>query len=133
MERLSETRVVADPRALLDVRDLSVHFAIRKGALRRVVGYVKAVDGVSFSISPGRTLALVGESGCGKTTTGKALVQLLRQQAVIGGETLFGGERLDRLEGRALQRMRSRIQIIFQDPFGSLDPRMRVSDILERD
>ena len=130
-EGVSETRVAADPRKLLEVRDLTVHFPIRKGALRRVVGHVKAVDGVSFSISPGRTLALVGESGCGKTTTGKALVQLLRNQAAIGGETLFDGERLDRLEGRALQRMRSRIQIIFQDPFGSLDPRMRVSDILE--
>ena len=131
VEGISQARVATAPGTLLDVRDLTIHFPIRKGMLRRVVGYVKAVDGVSFSIAPGRTLALVGESGCGKTTTGKALLQLLRNQAVIGGETIFAGERLDQLEGRALSRMRSKIQIIFQDPFGSLDPRMRVSDILE--
>ena len=124
-------RIDAHAPPLLEVRDLTIHFPIRKGALRRVVGHVKAVDGVSFSIAPGRTLALVGESGCGKTTTGKALLQLLRTQADIGGETVFAGERLDRLEGRALQRARRGIQIIFQDPFASLDPRMRVSDILE--
>ena len=131
IEGLSLTRVAASSIPLLEVRDLTVHFPIRKGVLKRIVGHVKAVDGVSFSIAPGRTLALVGESGCGKTTTGKALLQLLRDQAVIGGETLLGGERLDRLEGRALQRIRPAIQIIFQDPFASLDPRMRVSDILE--
>ncbi len=131
VEALPEARAVSKGGTLLAVRDLTVYFPIRQGVLRRVVGHVKAVDGVSFSIAPGRTLALVGESGCGKTTTGKALVQLLRQQAVIGGEAVFDGERLDRLEGRALQRMRSKIQIIFQDPFASLDPRMRVSDILE--
>ncbi len=131
VEALAQARAAPPPGTLLEVRDLTVHFPIRKGVLRRVVGHVKAVDGVSFTIGPGRTLALVGESGCGKTTTGKALVQLLRDQADIGGETIFDGERLDRLEGRALQRMRSKIQIIFQDPFASLDPRMRVSDILE--
>ena len=128
---LGEARVAATAKPLLEVRDLTVHFPIRKGVLRRLAGHVKAVDGISFSIAPGRTLALVGESGCGKTTTGKALLQLLRRQATIGGETLFGGERLDLLEGRALQRVRTGIQIIFQDPFASLDPRMRVSDILE--
>jgi len=131
VERLPEARVATAAGTLLEVRDLSVHFPIRQGILRRTVGFVKAVDGVSFAIRPGRTLALVGESGCGKTTTGKALLQLLRDQAVIGGETVFDGERLDRLQGGALQRMRSKIQIIFQDPFASLDPRMRVSDILE--
>jgi peptide/nickel transport system ATP-binding protein len=131
VEVVSDVERPAAVGTLLAVRDLTVHFPIRKGVLKRTVGFVKAVDGVSFSIAPGRTLALVGESGCGKTTTGKALLQLLRDQATIGGETVFAGERLDRLEGRALQRMRSRIQIIFQDPFGSLDPRMRVSEILE--
>ncbi len=130
-EALSETRVAASTEKLLEVRDLTVHFPIRKGVLRRIVGYVKAVDGISFSIAPGRTLALVGESGCGKTTSGKALLQLLRDQAEIGGETLFNGERLDLLTGRDLQRARRGIQIIFQDPFASLDPRMRVADILE--
>ena len=131
VEALSETRVAASTEKLLEVRDLTVHFPIRKGVLRRIVGYVKAVDGISFSIAPGRTLALVGESGCGKTTSGKALLQLLRDQAAIGGETLFNGERLDLLTGRDLQRARRGIQIIFQDPFASLDPRMRVADILE--
>ncbi len=128
---VATVRPTTSAAPLLEVRDLTVHFPIRKGVLRRIVGHVKAVDGVSFSIAPGRTLALVGESGCGKTTTGKALLQLLRSQADIGGTTLFRGERLDRLEGRALQRIRPGIQIIFQDPFASLDPRMRVSDILE--
>ena len=131
VEALSETRVAASTEKLLEVRDLTVHFPIRKGVLRRTVGYVKAVDGISFSIAPGRTLALVGESGCGKTTSGKALLQLLRDQAEIGGETVFNGERLDLLTGRELQRARRGIQIIFQDPFASLDPRMRVADILE--
>ncbi|MEO8936757.1 MAG: dipeptide ABC transporter ATP-binding protein [Burkholderiaceae bacterium] len=128
---VSQPRVASDARPLLVVKDLTVHFPIRKGVLRRIVGHVRAVDGVSFSIAPGRTLALVGESGCGKTTTGKALLQLLRSQAEVGGETILDGERLDLLEGRALQRVRPGIQIIFQDPFASLDPRMRVSDILE--
>jgi peptide/nickel transport system ATP-binding protein len=131
IEAVTEVRAPASTATLLEVRDLTVHFPIRKGVLRRVVGYVKAVDGVSFSIAPGRTLALVGESGCGKTTTGKALLQLLRTQADIGGQTLLAGQRLDQLEGRALQQARRGIQIIFQDPFASLDPRMRVSDILE--
>ena len=131
IETLAETRVAASTDKLLEVRDLTVHFPIRKGVLRRTVGYVKAVDGISFSIAPGRTLALVGESGCGKTTSGKALLQLLRDQAEIGGETIFNGERLDRLKGSDLQRARRGIQIIFQDPFASLDPRMRVADILE--
>ena len=132
VEAISQPRVaLGNEVPLLEVRNLTVHFPIRKGVLRRTVGYVKAVDGVSFSIAKGRTLALVGESGCGKTTSGKALLQLLRDQAEIGGETLFGGERLDVLTGRDLQRARRGIQIIFQDPFASLDPRMRVSDILE--
>ncbi len=131
IEPFPETRVAASTDKLLEVRDLTVHFPIRKGVLRRTVGYVKAVDGISFSIAPGRTLALVGESGCGKTTSGKALLQLLRDQAEIGGETMFNGERLDLLTGGELQRARRGIQIIFQDPFASLDPRMRVADILE--
>ena len=131
IEAVSQVRAPASTETLLEVRDLTVHFPIRKGVLKRIVGHVKAVDGVSFTIAPGRTLALVGESGCGKTTTGKALLQLLRTQADIGGQTLLAGQRLDQLEGRALQQARRGIQIIFQDPFASLDPRMRVSDILE--
>jgi len=116
---------------LLDVQDLRVGFPLRKGVLRRRQGAFMAVDGVSFQVRAGETLALVGESGCGKTTTGKAVVQLLRQQAEIEGRALFDGNDLFSLEGEALRGARRSIQIIFQDPFASLDPRMRVFDILE--
>jgi peptide/nickel transport system ATP-binding protein len=116
---------------LLEVRDYKVWFPIRSGVLKRTVGYVKAVDGISFSLAAGRTLALVGESGCGKTTTGKALLQLLRGIARVEGQALLEGEPLDALEGDALRKARRKAQIIFQDPFSSLDPRMRVAEILE--
>jgi peptide/nickel transport system ATP-binding protein len=116
---------------LLEVRHLKVRFPIRSGLFQRSTGAFTAVDDVSFSIKAGQTLALVGESGCGKTTTGKALVQLLRQQAQIDGEAIFDGEDLFRLEGDALRAARRQIQIIFQDPFASLNPRMRVFDLLE--
>jgi peptide/nickel transport system ATP-binding protein len=127
----SERAVAVDTAPLLSVRDYKVHFPIRRGLLRRTVGYVKAVDGVSFDLAAGRTLALVGESGCGKTTTGKALVQLLRGLAHIEGEALLEGQPLDRLDGDALREARRKIQIIFQDPYASLNPRMRVQEILE--
>jgi peptide/nickel transport system ATP-binding protein len=117
--------------ALLDVKDLRVRFPIRKGLLQRVAGHFDAVDGVSFSIRGASTLALVGESGCGKTTSGKAIVQLLRQQATIEGQALLQGRNLFELEGDALRDARREVQIIFQDPYASLDPRMRVFDILE--
>jgi peptide/nickel transport system ATP-binding protein len=116
---------------LLEVENLHVRFPIRKGLLQRVVGTFDAVAGVSFSIAAGRTLALVGESGCGKTTTGKAIVQLLRRQALIEGQARFEGRDLFTLDGDALQAARGDIQIIFQDPYASLDPRMRVLEILE--
>jgi peptide/nickel transport system ATP-binding protein len=112
---------------LLEVRDLKVHFAIRRGILKRTVGYVRAVDGVSLSIPAGRTLALVGESGCGKTTVGKAVLQLVRPTA---GEVRFGETELTRLRGAALRARRADFQIVFQDPYSSLNPRMRVHDIL---
>ena len=116
---------------LLRVNHLSVSFPIRKGLLQRTMGSFTAVDDVSFGIDAGRTLALVGESGCGKTTTGKAIVQLLRGQAVTRGEALFAGADLFELEGEALHAARRQVQIIFQDPYASLNPRLRVVDILE--
>ena len=116
---------------LLSVQDLRVRFPIRKGLLQRVSGYFDAVAGVSFDIHAGQTVALVGESGCGKTTTGKAIVQLLRDQASIDGRALLGGANLLDLQGDALLAARRDIQIIFQDPFSSLNPRMRVFEILE--
>jgi peptide/nickel transport system ATP-binding protein len=124
--------VRAEPvEALLQVKNLCVRFPIRKGLLQRTAGYFDAVTDVSFTIKRGRTLALVGESGCGKTTTGKAIVQLLRHQATIGGQALLEGRNLFALDGDALQAARRDIQIIFQDPYASLDPRMRVLEILE--
>ncbi len=116
---------------MLRVRDYKVYFPIRRGLLRRTVGYVRAVDGISFDLAEGRTLALVGESGCGKTTTGKALVQLLRGVARIEGAATIDGAALDALQGAALREARRKVQIIFQDPFSSLNPRMRVQEILE--
>ena len=128
----TSTPVPREPGAnpLLEVRDYRVHFPIRRGVLKRTVGYVKAVDGISFTLQAGRTLALVGESGCGKTTTGKALVQLLRASADIHGEARLDGQDLSALDGEALRKARRSLQIIFQDPFASLNPRMRVSEIL---
>jgi peptide/nickel transport system ATP-binding protein len=117
--------------ALLQIEKLRVRFPIRKGILQRVQGYFDAVDGISFQVGAGQTLALVGESGCGKTTTGKAIVQLLRRQATFEGRALLHGQNLFELEAEALQKARRDIQIIFQDPFASLNPRMRVFEILE--
>jgi peptide/nickel transport system ATP-binding protein len=113
---------------LLQVKDLRVHFPIRKGVLQRVVGQVKAVDGVSLEIPQGRTLALVGESGCGKTTLGKALLQLIPPTA---GSVQFAGRELIGLNTRELRAQRAAMQMVFQDPYASLNPKMRVAEILE--
>jgi peptide/nickel transport system ATP-binding protein len=114
-------------KLLLEVKGLRVHFPVRRGIFRRTVGYVKAVDGVSFQLHEGRTLALVGESGCGKTTTGKALLQLI---APTAGSVRFEGREIASATRGELRPMRSAMQIIFQDPYGSLNPRMRVAEIL---
>jgi peptide/nickel transport system ATP-binding protein len=113
---------------LLRVENLKVHFPIRSGVLQRVSGSVKAVDGVSLSLAAGRTLGLVGESGCGKTTVGKGILRLIEPSA---GRVLFAGEDLARLTRGELRARRNQIQIIFQDPYASLNPRMRVSEIIE--
>jgi peptide/nickel transport system ATP-binding protein len=125
-------RVVAAPAGtLLEVKGLRVRFPIRSGLLQRGKRFFDAVDDISFSVAERETLALVGESGCGKTTTGKAIVQLLRGSAAFEGQALLQGRNLFALSGQALTQARRDIQIIFQDPFASLNPRMRVADILD--
>lgn len=116
------------PDALLSVEDLKVHFPLYKGVFRRVSGYVRAVDGVSLRIVRRSTLALVGESGCGKTTAGKGILRLI---APTAGTVRFDGEDLSRLRGEALRRRRAHLQFIFQDPYASLNPRMMIADIVE--
>jgi peptide/nickel transport system ATP-binding protein len=118
---------VATMPVIAQVDDLKVHFPIRKGLFKRTVGHVKAVDGVSLTIHSGRTLALVGESGCGKTTAGKALLRLIPPSA---GRVVFAGKDLSTLSREALRKGRGAMQIIFQDPYASLNPRMRIADIL---
>jgi oligopeptide/dipeptide ABC transporter ATP-binding protein len=112
---------------MLEVRDLKMYFPIVRGALRRASGYVKAVDGVSLAVGAGETLGLVGESGCGKTTVGKCVVRLLTPSA---GEILFAGKDIAFLRPKDLASYRKKVQMVFQDPFGSLNPRMTVSDIV---
>jgi oligopeptide transport system ATP-binding protein len=113
---------------ILEVRNLKKHFSLTSSMiLQKVVGWIKAVDGVSFSIRRGETLGLVGESGCGKTTTGRCILQLDRPTS---GEVLFEGKDLTRVPDRELRSIRPRIQVIFQDPFSSLNPRMTIGQIV---
>ena len=113
---------------LLEVKGLQKRFPVTEGVLaRRAVGEVRAVDGVDFTLRRGETLGLVGESGCGKTTTGRCILLLERPTA---GEILFDGVDLTKLKHRQLRALRRRIQVIFQDPYSSLNPRMKVGDII---
>lgn len=112
---------------LLQVRNLKKHFPIRAGLLKRQVGAVKAVDGVSFDIYQGETLGLVGESGCGKSTTGRAILQL---ETPTAGEVNFKDESLSTLKGRSLRQKRREMQMIYQDPYASLNPRMTIGQII---
>ncbi|MBL8396477.1 MAG: ABC transporter ATP-binding protein [Candidatus Accumulibacter sp.] len=121
----AEAPAVTPP--LLAVDDLRVHFPIRRGILQRTVGHVRAVDGVSLELVRGRTLALVGESGCGKTTVGKAILQLIQP---TGGSVQLLGQQLGERSRRALRPLRRRMQMIFQDPFASLNPRLSVGEII---
>jgi peptide/nickel transport system ATP-binding protein len=121
------TQTELEPQPVLEVRALQVHFPIEAGLFKRTVGHVRAVDGVDMAIRSGRTLALVGESGCGKTTVGKSILQLIRP---TGGSVRFHGAELTRLSYSELRQRRSDFQIIFQDPYSSMNPRMLVGDII---
>ncbi len=114
-------------RPLLECNVLTKHFPLRSPLLGRAVGAVHAVDDVTFAVERGQTLSLVGESGCGKSTVGRMILRLVDPTA---GEIYLGGERIDQLGGRRLRPLRRRVQVIFQDPFSSLDPRMSVGDII---
>jgi oligopeptide transport system ATP-binding protein len=112
---------------MLEVRDLKMHFPIRAGLLKKVVAHVQAVDGVSFQIRRGETLGLVGESGCGKSTVGRTILRLYRPTA---GSILFDGKDISLLDGEGLTAVRQQMQMIFQDPFASLNPRFRVDELI---
>jgi peptide/nickel transport system ATP-binding protein len=121
---IKDTTCVSESETpLLSVRDLKVHFPVRQGLLQRVVGHVKAVDGISFDVYRGQTLGLVGESGCGKTTAGRAILQL---QKAVAGEVVFDGSVVSSFSRRKMRPLRQEMQIIFQDPFGSMNPRMTI-------
>jgi peptide/nickel transport system ATP-binding protein len=123
-----DTRTVAEgTRPLLRVENLKVYFPVRRGVMLRTVGHVKAVDDISFNIYRGQTLGLVGESGCGKTTAGRAILRLIEPTA---GRVCYDGVDLTTLRGREMRQMRRRLQIIFQDPYGSLNPRMTIEAAL---
>ena len=117
---------------LLEVEDLKVHFPIRKGVLGRVADYVRAVDGVSFKVWPGQTLGLVGESGCGKTTCGRAILRLIENKGGtrVTGNVIYDGKNLNDIPRAEFRQLRQRLQIIFQDPYSSLNPRMTVGDMI---
>lgn len=128
MSETNQTNGSPQPKpVLLEVRNLKKHFPIARGVFRRVVGQVYAVDGVTFDIREGETLGMVGESGCGKSTTGRSVLQLLEPTA---GEVIFKGQELTKLKPGELRKMRRHMQMIFQDPYASLNPRMTVGSII---
>lgn len=121
------TPLVHNPDYILEVNRLKKYYPIRAGVFQRVVGYVKAVDGISFNIKKGTTMGLVGESGCGKTTVGKTLLRLTNKS---GGQALFQGVELHDLSKQEMIKMRPKIQMIFQDPYASLSPRLPIGEII---
>ena len=118
----------SSPDYILQVKDLKMHFPIKSGIISHTVGYVKAVDGVTFNLQRGMTMGLVGESGCGKTTTGRAILRLYDN--ITSGSVHFNGQDVYALSKKDLRAMRPKMQIIFQDPFSSLSPRMPVGEII---
>lgn len=118
---------LATQKPILDVTDLQVHFPIKSGLFSKTTGYVKAVDGITFNVKAGETLGLVGESGCGKTTTGRAILRLVEP---TGGKVIFDGKDVRALQGSELKAMRKDFQIIFQDPYSSLNPRLSVGSAI---
>lgn len=117
-----------DDDVLVEVNNLQMHFPVSSGLLfQRTTAYVKAVDGVSFTVKRGETLGLVGESGCGKTTTGRCILQLYKP---TGGQVIFDGQDLNTLSSKAMRAMRREMQVIFQDPYSSLNPRMTAGNII---
>ena len=123
---MAETAVAS--KTLLDVRDLKMHFPLTQGIIRqRVIGYVRAVDGISFSIESGQTMGLVGESGSGKTTIGRTIVRLYKPTS---GQILFGDKDLATTSGEELRLVRQRVQMIFQDPYASLNPRYTIGSLI---
>ena len=112
---------------ILEVKDLQVHFPVTEGLLRRQVGSIAAVNGVSFHIKRGETFSLVGESGCGKSTTA---LSVLKMQSVTGGQIIFDGENITQHSPGQMRRIRQKMQMVYQDPFGSLNPRMKIGSII---
>ncbi|MFZ5642438.1 MAG: ABC transporter ATP-binding protein [Bacillota bacterium] len=124
---LPQPAVKSNQEALVEVKELTKYFPITKGVLARVVGRVHAVDRVSFNIKPGETFGLVGESGCGKTTTGRLILRLIEPTS---GDIIFNGRRINDIGPEELRRLRREMQIVFQDPMASLNPRMTVGDLI---
>lgn len=128
LKQENQEPLVYDPQYILMVRDLKKYFPIKGGMVSHVVGHVKAVDGVTFNLKRGTTMGLVGESGCGKTTTGRTILRLAGEKT--GGDVLFNGKEVYDLTNKEMRALRTKMQIIFQDPFSSLSPRLPVGEII---